>query len=73
MKGVYKEVHMSPERLVVSLSGSPDSSFVSFLGSHRPSVLATSVPLEEWDYYHTGKCSLFVYMNMFKVILSTLS
>ena len=29
-------------------------------GSHRPSVLATSVPLEEWDYHHTGKCSLFV-------------
>ena len=30
------------------------------LGSHRPSNLGTLVPLEEWDYYVTGKCSLFV-------------
>ena len=21
---------------------------------------ATSVPHKEWDYYHTGKCSLYV-------------
>ena len=32
----------------------------SCFGSHIPSVSATSVPLEEWDYNHTGKCSLFV-------------
>ena len=28
--------------------------------SHHPSVVATSVPLKEWDYNFTGKCSLFV-------------
>ena len=27
------------------------------LWSHRPSVSATSVPLGESDYHHTGKCS----------------
>ena len=52
---VYKEVCMSP-------GGSIGSSFFgSFfgwfwlihLGSHRPSVLATLVPLKEWDYHHT--------------------
>ena len=60
--------------LVVSLFGSLlDSSFGSFLGSHRPSVLSTSVPVEEWDYYHTGKCSLFVQLYILKVILSILS
>ena len=41
--------------LVVGSFGS-----TSFLGSHRPSVLATSVLCEEWDYNHTGKYSLFV-------------
>ena len=61
MKGVYKEAHTSPGKLVVSPSGTPsDSSFGSFLGSHRPSVSAAWVPLEKWDNYHTGKCSLFV-------------
>ena len=42
-------------------------------GSHRPLVLATSVPLEEWDYHHTGKCSLFVQLYVLKVILGILS
>ena len=31
-----------------------------FMRSHRLSLVATSVPLEEWDYNSTGKCSLFV-------------
>ena len=50
---VFKEAHMSPgaSSLIVASSGSLDS-FLSFLGSHRPSVSATSVPLEEWDYNH---------------------
>ena len=29
-------------------------------GSHRPSNLATLVPLNEWNYNQTWKCSLFV-------------
>ena len=46
---------------------------VSFgLGSHRSSDLATSVPLEEWEYNHIGKCSLFVQPYVSKVILGTL-
>ena len=44
-----------------------------FVRSHRPSVVATSVPLEQWDYNLTGKCSLFVQLYMLLVILSTLS
>ena len=43
------------------------------LGSHIPSVLATSVPLKEWDYHHTGKCSLFAHLYVLKFILTTLS
>ena len=43
------------------------------LGSHRPSNLATSVPLKEWNYNQTGKCSLFVQLYVLKVILGTLS
>ena len=42
-------------------------------GSHIPSHLANSVPLKEWNYYQTGKCSLFVQLCMPKVILGTLS
>ena len=42
-------------------------------GSHRPSNLVTSVPLKEWNYNQTGKCSLFVYLYVLKVILGTLS
>ena len=42
-------------------------------GSHRPSNLATSVPLEEWNYNQTGKCSLFVQLYMLKATLGTLS
>ena len=43
------------------------------LGSHRPSNSATLVPLEEWNYNQTGKCSFFVQLYVLKVILSTLS
>ena len=43
------------------------------LGSHRPSNLATLVPLKEWNYNQTGKCSLFVHLYVPKVILGTLS
>ena len=43
------------------------------LGSHRPFNLATSVPLKEWNYNWTGKCSLFVQLYMLEVILGTLS
>ena len=42
-------------------------------GSHKPSNSATSVPLEEWNYNQTGKCSLFVQLYILKVILGTLS
>ena len=44
-----------------------------FLGSHRTSNSATLVPLEEWNYNQTGKCSLFVQLYVLKVILGTLS
>ena len=43
------------------------------LGSHRPSNLATLVPLEEWNYNQTGKCSLFVQLYVLEVILGILS
>ena len=43
------------------------------LGSHRPSNLVTLVPLKEWNYNQTGKCSLFVQLYMLEVILDTLS
>ena len=43
------------------------------LGSHIPSNLAASVPLMEWNYSQTGKCSLFVQPYVLKVILGTLS
>ena len=43
------------------------------LGSHRPSHSANSVPLKEWNYNLTGKCSLFVQPHILKVILGTLS
>ena len=43
------------------------------LGSHRYSNLATSVPLKEWNYSQTGKCSLFVWPYIPKVILGTFS
>ena len=43
------------------------------LESHRPSNLATLVPLEEWNYNQAGKCSLFVHLYVLKVILGTLS
>ena len=46
---------------------------LGILESHRPSNSATSVPLEEWNYSHTGKCSLFVLPYILKVILGTLS
>ena len=47
--------------------------WLGHLGSHRPSNSATSVPLEEWNYNQTGKCSLFVQPYILKVILGTLS
>ena len=43
------------------------------LRSHWPSVMATSVPLDEWEYNLTGKCSSFVQLHVPKVILGTLS
>ena len=43
------------------------------LGSHRPSNSATLVPLEEWNYNQTWKCSLYVQLYMLKVNLGTLS
>ena len=43
------------------------------LGSHRPSNLAPPVPLKEWNYNQTGKCSLFVQLYVLNVILGTLS
>ena len=43
------------------------------LGSHRPSNLATLMPLKEWNYNQMGKCSLFVQLYVLKVILDTLS
>ena len=43
------------------------------LGSHRPSNSATLVILKELNYNQTGKCSLFVNLYIFKVILGTLS
>ena len=46
---------------------------LGILESHRPCNSATSVPLEEWNYSHTGKCSLFVQPYILKVILGTLS
>ena len=50
---------MSPGDWLVHLGSSGPG---SGRGSHRPSVPATSVPLKEWDYNHTGKCSLFVHL-----------
>ena len=43
------------------------------LGSHRPSHLANSVTLKEWNYNQTGRCSFFVQLYILKVILGTLS
>ena len=43
------------------------------LGGHRHSNLATLVPLREWNYNQTGKCTLFVQLYVLKVILGTLS
>ena len=43
------------------------------LGSNKPTNLAISVPLEEWNYNQIGKCSLFVNLYVLKVILGTLS
>ena len=43
------------------------------LESHISSNSATSVPLEEWNYNQTGRCSLFVQLYMLKVISGTLS
>ena len=37
------------------------------LGRHRPSNSATSVPLKEWNYNQTEKCSLFVQPYVLKV------
>ena len=34
--------------------------WLHLIRSHRPSLAATSVPLEEWNYNQKGKCSLFV-------------
>ena len=48
-------------------------SWSACVGSHRPSNLATSVPLEELNYNQTGECSLFVQLYVLKVILGTLS
>ena len=45
----------------------------NLLRSHQPSVAATSVPLMEGEYILKGKCSLFVYPHVPKVILGTLS
>ena len=72
---VYKEVHMTPR-------GSFGSSFFGLFfswfwlicpGSHRPSASATLVPLVEWDYHHTRKCSLFLHLYVLKFFLDTLS
>ena len=41
--------------------------------SHIPSTLATSLPLEEWNYNQIGKCSLFVQPYVLKVTLGILS
>ena len=41
-------------------------------GSHRPSTSATLVPVKEWNYNQTGKCSLFVQPYVLKFILGTL-
>ena len=43
------------------------------LGSHRPSNLATSVPIQECKYNQTGKYPLFVQLYVLKVILGALS
>ena len=34
--------------------------WLHFVRSHRPSLAATLVPLEGWNYNQKGKCSLFV-------------
>ena len=45
----------------------------NFLRSHQCFVTATSVPLMEWQYIPTGKCSLFIHLHVPKVILGTIS
>ena len=57
--GLYEKVHMSPGALIWSLVvGLFDTNLC--VGSHRTSVSAILVPLEERYYNHTGKCSLSV-------------
>ena len=69
--GVYKGKHTQALRL---LSGFLAAVHLSYLvRSHQPSVVATSVPLMEWEYIFTGKCYLFVQLHVPKVILGTLS
>ena len=56
--GLYKESMHEP-------SGSHLGFWLQYIRlhlirSHRPSLVATSVPLEEWNYNQKGKCSLFV-------------
>ena len=69
---VFKKAHTSLGALIWSLVLGLFGT-TSFLGSHRPSVLATLVPLEEWEYNYTGKFSLFVQLYMLRVILNILS
>ena len=83
IKGEYKSEHARDLRFFPSvlLVGSviPFGLFLWLvpqlvhLGSHRPSHLANSVPLKEWNYNQTGKCSLFVQIYVLKVIMDTFS
>ena len=69
--GLYKQSMQSLEAFIW-VFGCTIFSYTS-MRSHRPSLMATSVPLKEWDYNFTEECSLFVQLQVFKVISGTLS
>ena len=58
VRGLYKGVCMSPGGSCLGFW--LNHIWLHFVRSHRPSPVATSVPLEEWDYNLTGKCPLFI-------------
>ena len=62
--GYIKRVQTSLEA-IIWVFGAEHSG--NLLRGHQPSVAVTSVPLVEWKYILTGKCSLFIHLHVLRL------
>ena len=47
--------------------------FGQLTGGHRPSTLATSVPLMEMEYIPVKQCALFIHLHVPRLVWNTFS